>query len=900
MNYLLSPVNTPDSCRTFIRYSIDNVQIHKTAAIKKNINPYWNESVTTTLSPQSVIRVDIYDNKLYSRSADTGFLGRSVLPAGTTLDFNKLGEQIITRELMNIGHTEVVSGKVTLSFILSAPKPTAPAAGATNNASLAVPPTSTSQLSSPGMSRQPSQVAPTGTGFQVLGAPNAGVAAAATPNQLYNTATAASNLAPAQQANPRPVTPVNQNTTAQQSPQNSVEGRVTADELGPLPPGWEMRRTATGDRFYVDHNTRKTTWERPAMPQTQPTRPLASSATVNIPQQAPANPIPVVQRPNTISGANATHASTSPSPAFTSVHNQNTGATNNVVNATPAVIQRVTADELGPLPPGWEVRRNQAGRPYYVDHNTRKTQWERPTQNTPAAWQQPAQNNANQSSAAAVGAAMAAASASQAALGPLPSGWERRFTPEGRPYFIDHNTRATTWQDPRLNPQPAQVTNATAQQHLATTMAKTAAERGPLPSGWEMRVTNNGRIYFVDHSSRITTWDDPRLPSSLDESVPQYKRDYRRKLIYFRSQPPVRILPGHCNVLVRRNNVFEDAFADIMRQSSMELKKKLMIRFHGEEGLDFGGVSREFFYLISKEMFNPVYGLFEYLSPENPILQINPNSGINPEHLTYFKFVGRMVGLAIFHQKFLDVAFVPAFYKMMLGKTISLKDMEFVDMNQAKSFQWMLDNDIDGVLDNTFSVELETFGTMQTIDLKPDGSNIPVTNENKAEYIQLYVEWLIQKRVEDQFKAFQSGLHEMVPHDLISVFDEKELELLIGGVAEIDMEDWKKHTDYRNYSPNDEAVKLFWSVVSAWDNEKKAKLLQFATGTSRIPVNGFKDLYGSDGPRRFTIERINDIRQLPKAHTCFNRIDLPPYKTAEQLEGKLTMAIEETVGFLQE
>jgi E3 ubiquitin-protein ligase NEDD4 len=182
---------------------------------------------------------------------------------------------------------------------------------------------------------------------------------------------------------------------------------------------------------------------------------------------------------------------------------------------------------------------------------------------------------------------------------------EQRVTPEGRPYFIDHTTRSTTWQDPRLNPViPA---NASVQAHLVSTGQRLATELGSLPSGWEIRITSSGRIYYVDHHSKTTTWDDPRLPSSLDQGVPLYKRDYRHKLIYFRSQPPVRMLPGHCNILVRRNTIFEDAFADIMRQTSMELKKKLMIRFHGEEGLDFGGVSREFFYLISKEMFNPFY-----------------------------------------------------------------------------------------------------------------------------------------------------------------------------------------------------------------------------------------------------------------------------------------------------
>ena len=107
----------------------------------------------------------------------------------------------------------------------------------------------------------------------------------------------------------------------------------------------------------------------------------------------------------------------------------------------------------------------------------------------------------------------------------------------------------------------------------------------------------------------------------------------------------------------------------------------------------------------------------------------------------------------------------------------------------------------------------------------------------------------------------------MIPAELITVFDERELELLIGGIADIDVDDWKKHTDYRGYTESDEVVQNFWKTVRSWDGEQKSRLLQFTTGTSRIPVNGFKDLQGSDGPRRFTIEKAGEITNLPKAHT---------------------------------
>jgi hypothetical protein len=141
----------------------------------------------------------------------------------------------------------------------------------------------------------------------------------------------------------------------------------------------------------------------------------------------------------------------------------------------------------------------------------------------------------------------------------------------------------------------------------------------------------------------------------------------------------------------------------------------------------------------------------------------------------------------------------------------------------------------------------------------------------------LVTEWKIVKRVEEQFNAFMSGFNELIPPDLVNVFDERELELLIGGIADIDVDDWKKHTDYRGYQEQDEVIQNFWKIVRTWDAEQKSRLLQFTTGTSRIPVNGFKDLQGSDGPRRFTIEKSGDPNALPKSHTWYvSQILQPP------------------------
>lgn len=590
-------------------------------------------------------------------------------------------------------------------------------------------------------------------------------------------------------------------------------------------------------------------------------------------------------------------------------NNSNINSTNEINNSGNSIGsgRSLIIDRGTTLFPGWEKRIDNYGRIYYVDHNTRTTTWVNPAENhdfyniceqsqfSNYNFEGNAINSQEDLNVSSFYNSMPLPHEYQNRFqeGSLPTGWESRITDGGLIYFIDHNSRTTTWSDPRIS-----IDNH--ENGSNSILHNSKNQLGSLPEGWEMRLTSSARIYFVDHNTKTTTWNDPRIPSILDQNVPKYKRDFKRKVIYFRSQKELRLVPGLFYLKIKRSQIFEDSFKIIMQLSPMNLKKKLFIKFENEEGLDYGGVSREFFFLLSHEMFNPTYCLFEYSSQDNYILQINPNSDINPEHIVYFKFIGRVMGMAIFNRKFLDAFFVRSFYKMILKKTIVLLDLETIDPEFYRSLLWISENKIDESLGFYFTANDEKFGKINEIELKPGGKNIPVTEENKHEYIKLMNDWKISKRIQNQFNAFIEGFNEIVPEELITVFDERELELLIGGISEVEINDWMSNTEYRGYSKNDQIIKWFWELVSAWDSEKKSRLLQFVTGTSRIPVNGFCDLQGSDGPRKFTIEKSNNVNQLPKSHTCFNRIDIPSYKDFETLKQKLTMAVEETVGFAQE
>ncbi|KAI5710989.1 hypothetical protein M8J75_013142 [Diaphorina citri] len=578
-------------------------------------------------------------------------------------------------------------------------------------------------------------------------------------------------------------------------------------------------------------------------------------------------------------------------------------------------------EQQGALPPGWEERTDANGRTYYVNHIARCTQWERPTVHhtmssnnsavdfaasefqrrfhISADDQEPRLRDSSLNSSSSIDTADSGG-----------GGGGGTPTSSVTSSATDNNNTTTSTRDEstnvatvpeeqvpsvpldsegRASPMPnAKVPGTTGTDAQRKSVAS-EDELGALPEGWEERVHTDGRIFFIDHNTRTTQWEDPRLsnPQIAGPAIP-YSRDYKRKYEYLKSQ-----LRKPFEMKIRRNNILEDSYRIVSSVNRVEhLKTKLWIEFEGEVGLDYGGLAREWFFLLSKEMFNPYYGLFEYSAMDNYTLQINPMSGLcNEEHLSYFKFIGRIAGMAVYHGKLLDAFFIRPFYKMMLSKDIDLKDMESVDSEYYNSLLWIKENDPSS-LDLTFALDEDSLGHTSVRELKPDGASIPLTEENKDEYIRLVIEWRFVSRVEEQMKAFLEGFNALVPLNLIKIFDEHELELLMCGIQHIDVKDWKQNTLYKGDYHANHIV-----VVLSFSNEMRSRLLQFVTGTSRVPMNGFKELYGSNGPQMFTIEKWGSPENFPRAHTCFNRLDLPPYETYLQLRDKLVKAIEGSQGF---
>ncbi|XP_065086079.1 E3 ubiquitin-protein ligase Nedd-4-like isoform X4 [Ochlerotatus camptorhynchus] len=645
----------------------------------------------------------------------------------------------------------------------------------------------------------------------------------------------------------------------------SSNSNIASSAAETLPSGWEERQDANGRTYYVNHLARTTQWERPTAALTQSSqdndmaaafqRRVHISVDDNITDLDHAAQNRILQHLNEGSRRSSSRSSIG-SAGSAGVHG------------------RAGAD-------GDEADSGGGGRRSSTNNNN-------DTSDDRSSTRSSTSNENDSSSGSPAGTDVV-----------LPTGWSMQLAPNGRVFFIDHNEKKTSWVDPRTG-RASPMPNASSS---STVSDSRRPEDGlaPLPEGWEERVHSDGRTFFIDHNTRTTQWEDPRLsmPNIAGQVVP-YSRDYKRKYEYLKGQlrKPANV-PNKIEIKVRRVSILEDSYRIINSITKTELlKTKLWIEFEGEAGLDYGGLAREWFYLLSKEMFNPYYGLFEYSAMDNYTLQINPFSGLcNEDHLHYFKFIGRVAGMAVYHGKLLDAFFIRPFYKMMLQKPIDLKDMESVDMEYYNSLLWIKENDPSELM-LTFCVDEETFGYTSQRELKPNGADIEVTNDNKDEYIKLVIEWRFVARVKDQMQSFLEGFGQIVPLNLLKIFDENELELLMCGIQSIDVKDWKRNTLYKgDYYANHVIIQWFWKAVLSFSNEMRSRLLQFVTGTSRVPMNGFKELYGSNGPQMFTIEKWGTPENYPRAHTCFNRLDLPPYESYLALKDRLIKAIEGSQGF---
>lgn len=346
-------------------------------------------------------------------------------------------------------------------------------------------------------------------------------------------------------------------------------------------------------------------------------------------------------------------------------------------------------------------------------------------------------------------------------------------------------------------------------------------------------------------------------------------------------------------LIVTRENLVQDALKQLMSYStkSNNLKKPLKVVFHGEDAVDGGGVRKEFFMLLMKDLIDPKYGMFKVYEETNCIWFNNKTF----ENEQMFNLIGLLCGLAIYNGNIIDLPFPLALYKKLLSEKTKLDDLRGLSPSLHKSLKYMLDyesDDFDEVFGQYFEITVEAFGEVETHELKAGGQDIAVSKDNREEYVDLYVDFLLNKSVEVQYGAFHDGFHKVLGGKVLQLFHSQELMAMVVGNENYDWEELERNAEYKDdFSKDHPTIRLLWEVFHELDLEQKKKFLMFLTGYDRIPIFGMKSL-------KITIQPTGGGEKfLPVAHTCFNLLDLPRYTKKQSLKEKLLLAIEHTHGF---
>ncbi|EYC44421.1 hypothetical protein Y032_0462g1901 [Ancylostoma ceylanicum] len=559
----------------------------------------------------------------------------------------------------------------------------------------------------------------------------------------------------------------------------------------PLPAGWEACTDRRGRTFYIDHMSKKTTWQRPSATEIKDNEQIKrysmNRRTVGMsPPTTPTyGPALFLQRPD-----------------FVSMLHENEAALA-AYNASPIVkhiVHRIR--KCGEPTEKYENNRDFVA---FVNLFADDTQ-------------------------------------------PLPMNWQA----SGRnpTVFIDHAARRTTLIDPRLpapaidrkrgrSAPPTRRQNLDKNGNLLDLASRTAEiallveERLPeLAPKIRKKLRLIERLGAVALARLANDVDLITAISILDSDDQVVSSELEEKLNHFYAslhRSGYGKGPQKIKFRFSRSNLLNDAFEQILAADPVALRRaRLSIAFDDEEGLDYGGPSRELFYLLSRELFHPYYGLFEYSAPDQYTVQISPHSHLVQQELQWMELAGRVLGLALLHRCLIDTFFTRTFYKMLLEQPVTVLDLQEVDPEFYRSMMWIRENPVDPSLGMTFVVSEEENGQVVEKELLPNGAELEVADQNKEEFISLMVKWRVERGIQRQSRALLRGLHQ-------------------GG-----------------YYDEHVVIEWFWDRVAQMSNADRLKLLQFVTGTSSIPFEGFAMLRGSNGPKRFTIEKWGEESALPR------------------------------------
>lgn len=351
---------------------------------------------------------------------------------------------------------------------------------------------------------------------------------------------------------------------------------------------------------------------------------------------------------------------------------------------------------------------------------------------------------------------------------------------------------------------------------------------------------------------------------------------------------------------IKRNTIVEDTWRTVKSLGVSDWWKKFEISFEGELGLDYGGLAREWFHIVLNRLFNEE--LFQRFDKDNLQGLSHPTQfrkGVYKK-LKFFELAGMLVGKCLIEcacdqirQQYVKARFTRSFLSQILGLGVSWRHFETDDKEYyTGKIKYIIDNDPE-YLDIYFTEDVydNENQLVKTVELKTNGSRILVNELNKFEYIQRLAEYRLAESVKDEINAFLKGLQSLIPDGLLTMFDENELELLLCGMEIISLADLRANhiPDYNSIFFKG-IIGWFWTVISSFNQEELSRLLQFTTGCSQLPPDGFSGLRP-----KFKITHSGGLDTLPMAHTCFNQLCLPTYSSMKELKTKLLIAITEGV-----
>lgn len=355
-------------------------------------------------------------------------------------------------------------------------------------------------------------------------------------------------------------------------------------------------------------------------------------------------------------------------------------------------------------------------------------------------------------------------------------------------------------------------------------------------------------------------------------------------------------------VTIRRTNLAEDGFVHLNRLGP-GLKNRFEVRFidqfgQEESGIDGGGLFKEFLTSLVKEAFDTDRGLWRATEEEQ--LYPNPHSYAKQEdQLEWYRFLGRMLGKALYEGILIDVNFASFFLSKWLGKQSYLDDvasLDSLDKTLYRNLMWLkhYPGDVEKELALDFTVTDDEFGVSKVTPLRPGGATESVTRSNRLAYIYLVAHYRLSVQISPQCNAFLEGLTDLIDLRWLQMLDREELRELVSGTGEaIDLVDLQKHTHLSGYHEKDEVVQFFWRALESFDQKQRKAFLKFVTSCPSAPLLGFSQL----NPQLAIRHSGDDPERLPTASTCVNLLKLPRYATYEQCRQKLLYAIQSEAGF---